>query len=329
MIKELIARKIVNRAESTEPDIEKWDGLQIPTDPEKFNDSFYFTGHSRNGSYVITRLGLRSGGYTEIWFDCKLPQAGKISFKRRDEIRGEGITFGPLTYEPIAAGKKWKIIHQGRCEVGGVETEIFFNATFEAHTRVIDFKRDADYKSVARYLAKEKWTIGWFKKLKDLSQVHYEQGGTLSGFIQYEGKKENFELMSLRDHSFGTRDWKAMMRHLWLSALFEDGSCLNISLVSYSFLSFLHSGYYAKGDEVIPVTKADDFSVVPEGDPVGDSFVIHFSLGDRQTSITCQVNDAVDYTMMASYRICEGVASFTWDDKPGAGICEIGVRLDP
>ncbi len=329
MIKELIARKIVNRAESTEPDIEQWDAVQVPTDPENFNDSFYFTGHGRDGSYVITRLGLRSGGYTEIWFNCKFPEAGTIGFKRRDETRGRGIAFGPLEYEPIEAGKKWKITFRGMADFAGVEKELFFEATFRAQTRVIDFRRDADHDSLARYLAKEKWSLGWFKKLRDLSQVHYEQGGTLSGSIQYDGRRESFELMGLRDHSFGIRDWKAMKRHLWMSALFEDGSCLNISLVSYAFLPFMHSGYYAKGDEVVAVSEADDFSLVPQGDPVGKSFVLNFSLGEKKTAITCNLNDAVDYTMMASYQICEGVASFTWEDKSGAGICEIGVGLEP
>ena len=67
-----------------------------------------------------------------------------------------------------------------------------------------------------------------------------------------------------------------------MSALFEDDSCLNISLVSYSFLPFMHSGYYAKGDEVIAVSEADDFSVVPLDNPVGNSFVLNFPWETRR-----------------------------------------------
>jgi len=327
VIKEWIARKIVNRAESTESDVTLWDALQKPTDPENFNDSFYFTGHDFNGSFVITRLGFRSSGHTELWFDCNFSESGRVSFKVKNESRGEGISYGPLEYICLEPTKKWKIVFQGKADVSGTEKDVSFEAVFDAVSRVIDFKKDADHLSLARYLAKEKWSLKWFRKLKDLSQVHTEQAGRLKGFIEYDNKKETFDLMSVRDHSFGTRDWKAMIRHLWVTVLFEDDSSLNISLVSYEFISFLHSGYYIKGDDVMAVTDSDDFGVVPSGDPRGKSFTLNFSLGNEKKSIICNVNDVVDYTMMKSYKMYEGIASFTLDGKRGVGICEIGTRV--
>ncbi len=302
--------------------------LQNPG-PLNFNDSYYFTGHDSRGSALVTRIGFRGNGSTELWFDMLLPETGPISLPRGNHPRGEGISCGPVKYSCIDPGAVWEIVCTGPMLVSGKENDIFLTARFFASTPVIDFKRHTDSMSLAKYLAGQKWSREWFNKLKDLSQVHYEQGGSLHGRIAVNGKDQVFELRALRDHSFGIRDWNAMRRHAWISVLFDDGRVLNISMVSYSFLPFMHSGYLAGNNYILPVTDASDFSAIFSPPLQGKSSDLNFTVnGGLHARLIMSVENELVYTMGTSYIVHEGIADFTLGCVQGRGIYEYGFNRD-
>ena len=200
---------------------------------------------------------------------------------------------------------------------------------FQADAPIVDFGAHGDSWSLARYLAGQKWSRAWLEKLRDLRQVHYEQGGTLSGRITLDGQVREVSLPEIRDHSFGARNWKAMRRHVWLMALLDDGSNINLSLVSYDFFPYMHSGYRIRNGVIEPVTQAPRFEDIPPNNPKGSSFDCSFRVGKAKTlTLRCQVDDLLEYTMNNEYRFSEGLATFSFGTRKGVGVCESGFSCD-
>ena len=163
------------------------------------------------------------------------------------------------------------------------------------------------------------------EKLRDLGQVHYEQRGSLRGRIQVNGRLHEVALPAVRDHSFGARNWKAMRRHVWLMALLDDGSAVNLSLVSYDFLPYMHSGYRIRHGVIEPVTRAPRFEDLPAGNSMNSSFDCSFRVGrDETLTLHCRVDDLLEYMMGDEYRFFEGLATFQLGTVKGVGVCEFG-----
>ncbi len=325
MLKKIAAYMMVKRGEKNTASDEDLDRLQVPPENPAFNDSFYFTGHDDSGTWIITRMGFRGDGSNELWFDINLPGTGKLTPAEKEYQRGTGISQGPLTYRCIIPGENWRITWDGAMTNKGKTVKVQADLSFDKTMRMVNFKKDTDTWSIARHLAKEKWTLEWFEKLRELSQVHTEQGGIITGTITVDGEEHPVKLRGVRDHSFGTRNWGAMKRHVWLAGLMEDGSVTNIALVNYTFLPFMHSGYVGLENSILPVTDTADFSAVPEGDPTGQSFSLPFRYrggGDRILEV--EVFDRCTYEMGNDYTIYEGVARFTLNGKKGVGISEFG-----
>lgn len=326
MIKRTTAYMMIKRGEKQSPLLEEMEALQIPPENNPaFNDSFYFTGHDEKGTWLITRMGFRGDGSNEFWFDLNIPGVGTLTSPPKKHERGSDITLGPLAYRCITPGKTWQITFDGPMILENKNVEVKAHLRFEKTTRIVNFKRDVDSWSIAGHMARQKWTRAWFEKLKELSQVHIEQGGRITGTVTVDGSEHPVALRALRDHTYGTRNWEAMVRHVWLAALMEDNSVINIALVNYSFLPFLHSGYVGLENTILPVTGTGDFSDVPAGDPTGKSFTLPFRYrGGGKHELEVEVFDKCTYGMGTGYTIYEGTARFSLNGKKGVGISEFG-----
>ena len=80
--------------------------------------------------------------------------------------------------------------------------------------------------------------------------MHFEQGGMLSGTITVDGNTQNYEFHSMRDHSWGTRNWADWKRHVWMCGMLENGDCINVSMIKYDFLGQLSAGFYTSGNTI-------------------------------------------------------------------------------
>ncbi len=323
MLKKLASYLLINRPGMTGYTMEEAESLHSRPEDPWFNDSFYFTGHNEKGEWFVTRLGFRHDKPSEVWLDLNIPGEGRLSLNKPCQ-GGEGIRCGPLSYRCIEPGNRWKILYKGPMECKGKEKKVDLQLEFSGTMPVFDFKKHADVWIMAEALARETWSREWFAKLKDLSQIHYEQGGTLTGQVTVEGKPYHLRLRAMRDHSYGTRKWGAMQQHLWLTALMEDGSFLNVALVRYDFLRHLISGFQAREKRFNPVRGASSLDEVPSGDPIPSKLEVYVKLRDgMEGPLSVRVNDHVHYPMGA-YDIYEGIASFTFNGINGAGISEFG-----
>jgi hypothetical protein len=320
---------MVHRSAKKDVDLSRLEERQTPTGSSFFNDSFYFCGRDASGTSLVFRLGLRPQQRTELWCDLIVPGLGRFRALSVEATDAGRIAHAGLAFECVEPGRVWKITYAGSMETPERAAKVDFELLFQADAPIVDFGVHGDSWSLAGYLAGQKWTRAWFEKLKDLSQVHYEQGGTLNGIIRVEGKTREVSLPAVRDHSFGPRNWKAMRRHVWLMALLEDGSHVNLSLVSYDFLPYMHSGYRIAKDRIEPVTRAPRFEDLPAKNTQGSSFDCSFRVGKSETLILrCRVDDLLEYTMDGAYDFFEGLATFSLGSLKGTGICEFGHAHD-
>jgi hypothetical protein len=326
VVKRLLAYLLVRRPEKKNGNLAALEERQPPGSAPTYNDSFYFCGRDADGTSLVFRLGFRPGLKTELWCDLILPGLGRFRAPYPDENEADGIACGPLRFQCREPGRAWVISYRGPMEAQGGRAEIGLELEFTADSPIVDFGAHGDSWGLAGYLAGQKWSRAWFEKLRDLSQVHYEQGGSLKGTVAVDGRRRGISLRSVRDHSFGARDWGAMQRHAWLMAVMEDGSALNLSLVSYDFLPYMHSGYRIQAGVIQPVTAAPRLDMLPAGSPKGAAFDYSVRIGGAERlTMRCRVDDVLEYVMGDQYRFYEGLATFRLGAQTGVGICEIGV----
>jgi hypothetical protein len=329
VLKRIIAYLLVHRSGKQNRNLVAFEERQPPGDSPHFNDSFYFCGRDASGTSFVFRLGFRPRQQTELWCDLVLPGLGRFHAPRPEETDSGRLGFGPLRFECSDPGRTWTIHYSGPMETQGRTAAVDLELAFEADAGMVDFGAQGDSWSLAGFMASQKWSRAWFGKLRDLSQVHYEQGGTLRGRVTVDGLKREVALPAIRDHSFGARDWKAMRRHAWLMALLEDGSHVNVSLVSYDFLPYMHSGYLIRDGVIQAVTRAPRFEDLPARNAKGASFDCSFRIGKgKPLTLHCRVDDLLEYSMNGQYGFAEGLATFSLGAVKGVGICEFGSAHD-
>ncbi len=325
MLKRLLAYLIIHRPHKKSGDLSALEARQTPDGSPHFNDSFYFCGRDATGTSLVFRLGFRPGRRTETWCDMILPGLGRFRAPLKDEPDSGRIGCGALDFRCREPGRTWTVSYSGPLEDGRRSVKAELDLAFAADTPIIDFSAAGDSWGLAGHIAGQKWSREWFGRLRDLSQVHYEQAGTLSGRIRINGQDRQVALSSVRDHSFGARDWRSMKRHVWIMALMEDGSRINVSLVGYDFLPYMHSGFRISEGRITPVTRAPRFEEVPPSITKGSAFTIVFKAGRNQPiDLRCSVEDMLKYTMADGYRFSEGLAAFSLGSLKGVGVCEYG-----
>ena len=327
MIKKYLSYLLVKRSENNSTDPFEFEKRQGNPFTAFYNDSFYFTGRDDKGTSIVTRLGFRNSGETELWLDMIIPGIGELSIIHEKDkfFLGDNIAYGPVEYTCIEPGRIWRITFKGAMQSGKKKAHVSLDVMFTARMKIFDFKKDGYAWSMAESLASEKWSAKWFSKLKEISQVHYEQGGTMSGFVEINGTRKKLELHAMRDHSFGTRKWTAMDRHLWICGMLEDGRYFNMSIVRYKFLSFIQSGYITEGDTIIPVEKCTHFDEIGEAVEVPKSFTVTIKpLKKDPVIIECLIKGGFNYLMGGDYKIFESLAEYKVGNIKGVGISEFG-----
>lgn len=294
------------------------------------NDSFYFYGGGPGGAF-FTRLGFRTSAETERWFHIYHPAWGTVTLADGGPTPSDLIRAGSLEYACLEPNRRWRIQYEGPLQIsplGGAPPSVQtgrLDLEYTACMPVFDFKRHGDRGPMADAMAAQVWTRSWWSDLSDLKQVHYEQAGRWNGSLQIGDRREDISFSGIRDHSYGTRRWDAMNRHLWLAGIFADGRAFNLSLVDYRFLTGMLAGFYFDGKKTRPVVSGPSW--VGDGGALPKE--IRFTLkprGHEPIEICGDLGESPEFLMGGCYRFRETLARWTVGGGEAWGIAEQGWR---
>lgn len=292
-----------------------------------FNDSSYFNGLGEDGSFFVVRQSFRTTRGNEYWLKLHFPDAGTYELKNFTGVEGEGFQQGALLFECVAPGKTWNISFEGELVQGSENYPARLNLTFEASHPLIDFKDGANQEAVAATIAKEPWNREFFHKLREIKKTHLEQPGTLTGEITIQGKTRAVQWSSLRDHSWGVRNWGKWKRHLWMGAVLDNGEALNFSSISYDFLGQLSAGYMTSQGKTYHLVQAPEFSSFAQNPLVPHQHQIKLVYDNNQTvQLEWEIYNNFLFTMDREYEIFEGMARYKINGIPGRGVAEFGLN---
>ena len=81
----------------------------------------------------------------------------------------------------------------------------------------------------------------------------YEQSCRTSGTVRVDGREIAFDGFGHRDHSWGTRDWRALQHWKWMNATTSDGEASLHAWISFALGDVQVNGYVNRGGTVTPL----------------------------------------------------------------------------
>ncbi len=328
-LKSSLIRRSLNKRRLASPFVvDSAENYSLPDGLDKNQiNSYYFSGHDLKGTSLLFRYAERGNNTAEVWFAYR-DIAGNAYINTKQHCKKEDS--GALL-ECKNPGKEWMLNWQGELKSlsSGRVCEASLGGSFKSASEIFEFGHDVESKVLSDAIAAQKWSSALFDELKANDQIHYEQPGRIEGTLVMDGGSIEISLPAMRDHSYGRRDWNYMNKHFWLMALLEDGSSLNVNMVSYPALRDLRTGYYETGNEAVSVISAEIEGDIEPGS-VPESFAYTVTLADgRKLKVTCRKEDVFLFPMGGGYMLYEGVGSFDLDGVHGRGVLEFGWNGDP
>ncbi|XP_037733825.1 uncharacterized protein LOC114019385 isoform X2 [Chelonia mydas] len=191
-------------------------------------DSVYFTGFTETDkTFVITRLGRRPNGLSEMWLFLRVDGIGEFEHPVHPDmmVRDESEKCwrgGGLMIECLEPHRRWKITFNGRL-------------SWTSFSDIFDFNLDSHPKVFAHAIALEKWSAEFFRRVKKDGEQHsrYEQWGQSIGEIEIEGhEKKEVSMRGVRSHSYGIRNWAEIYRYVMILMHCEGGTSAHLTVVS-------------------------------------------------------------------------------------------------
>ena len=306
-------------------------------------DSYYFNGFDARGNAAVLRL-CRRAGFTEIWLLLRLEGLGMLSLPMHPHTSAPappggasaGIAAAGLRFECVDACRAWRVSYHGalRRESDGALCHVAFDFDWAAATEPFDSDCSADTSALAAAMAREPWSREYFDDLRRAHQTHYEQWGDLSGVVRVEGEAapRRVRLRGMRDHSTGERDWGRFHRYVCNFVSFEDGTHLEVVLVSMLGMTHLVTGYVVlpSGTTHAVTHCAQHLRELGEdGEPPAE-YSLRFKTdapGGAWRSLTCKVAASPHaFDMGGRARVHERIADFTLDGVRGVGVSEFMYR---
>ncbi len=330
ILKSILAVYMTKRKKKREFTLKELESKHTETGKKSFNDSSYFAGISKEGFTFVTRLSFRSDKPNENWMKVNIPGEGVWGFENRNFPEGKGFKQGPLEYECIVPGEKWRIKYEGTLPQGKKEEHIKLDVEWTAAAPLVVFdKVGTTALQVGKQIAKERWDRNFFNKLRELDQVHYEQAGKMTGVIQWKGKRHELEFVGVRDHSWGNRNWPDWDRHFWLLGLLEDGRFFNFSLISYGFVKNLKAAFIYTGDRYKTIFKIPSFDQLKFDSlmPKSLSFPVQEDKDGPVKTLSLKMRTFFPFRMDETYYLRQAESEFVYDGVKGIGFAEMGINL--
>jgi len=329
MVKYFLARKMVGRKRSRSLPLTDLEKLHLQPEVSGYNDSIYFSGWQNDGLSFVTRQAFRSDKENENWLKIHIPGEGVWGFENRQLPAGKGFVQGPLEYHNDIPGSLWILKYKGPVSKDEVEEEVLLDISWKGIGPVIDFDRQgALLENTARQIAQQSWSREFFRKLRELHKVHYEQAGSVAGRIVFRGKEYVFNGHGVRDHSFGRRSWEGWDRHIWYLGVLEDGRYFNASIIDYDFIKDLKAGYLGDASAAETLAGLPSFSELSLKEPLPAEVELPLQLrpGEEKKLLKVRMKAFFPFLMDDTYHIRQALAHFSLDGVPGMGIAEMGIN---
>ncbi len=309
-------------------------------DEKNYNDSWVFQGADAGGNAFLTRLGFRNAGReVELWFwgshNGERYANDQRSILRETDPDPDGIRAGGLAYEKLGEGL-WKITYEGSLNGSPGKAELLW----EADAAMFFSPEHMDSLSTARAMAEMPWSRGYFEKMRRENAVRIEQGGLLSGTIEYAGKKITLNMKGIRDHSWGRRDWSFITRYMWTVFALDKptevagitAKYMAISPVNYGdVFNRITTGWIAGDNKVIPVAYTTDMARVGNDGVIPEHYQLLFrspahkpvsiNIHRRQPEMSWIVSDR-------KFEVNEAWCGLEVNGTKACGIAEFGYSAD-
>ncbi len=189
---------------------------------EQWSDSFYFGGGDGRGLAFYSRVGRRPNeGVTEGALGIWLPGQGFLLAFARGEPTDE-IACGPVELECVEPLKLWKLCFGGG---GRLYERAEHVATDRERFRQVDLDGILNFTAWSDPLSFESGISS------PVASAHYEQPGSIAGVIEVDGRRHPLNGHSLRDHSWGVRDWQGVPYWRWFGIVVDPDNYLLLNNV--------------------------------------------------------------------------------------------------
>ena len=331
LLKKILAVYMVRRGKNRDFTPEQLEVKHVEKSIKSFNDSSYFAGISKEGYSFVTRQSFRVDKPNENWMMVSIPGEGVWGFENRKLKEGRGFKQGTLEYLCKKPGEEWRIKYDGKLPKGEEEAPFKMSLNWKGAAPLVVFdKVGTTPLQVGKQLARKKWTKKFFKKLREIDQVHYEQAGTLSGTFNWKGESKKMDFVGVRDHSWGVRNWEDWDRHFWLLGMLEDGRFFNFSLISYNFVENLQAAFiydFDKYKTIYKIPSFDELNLDPML-PKSMSFKVFEEKNGEPKQVNINMLNFFPFHMDEKYYLRQAEAEFEYDGVKGVGIAEMGVNLN-
>lgn len=329
MLKNALARLMLTRQRRHALSVSELESKHVDPAQPFPNDSSCFYGGDEAGNAAIFRLAFRGPSRAaECWLDFRLAGGPIVGLPENHGPESDGFAYGDVAFVCEEPGKRWRIRYQGPLAErgGGAARDGALDLVFTATHPLFDYAESTDRRLVAQAIARERWTRAFFLKLKDLGQVHYEQFGRLQGTVRFGDRVAELDLLTTRDHSFGSRDWANWERHFWLSGVTADGYGFTAVAIRYDFCGPIYAGFTidpdGSSDAIVECTSLEEVSRRTLW-PTEGVVQLRCRSGARHT-LEFQRDGVFAYEGDGLYLMKEGIGRFRWDGRPAYGLCEFG-----
>ena len=136
--------------------------------------------------------------------------------------------------------------HLGNLHVRQPADQKSAHVTFESDKVKLDYRFEGFHPPFS-YRSNPDGLPNWF------ADNRLEQSGWVKGFIEWNGRRIDFDRVGHRDHSWGIRQWQAPQHWKWLVGYTQDGSRLVNAWIWMAKGETGVGGYVVRDGELVPI----------------------------------------------------------------------------
>ena len=339
--KKIVIQSMEKKKKANPFDIEYSDNYQLPNDATSdVNNSHYFFAFDFDTKECVYFRSARRGAdaFDEVWLVYR-DALGNVYRSNKDHYSKDEKN--PTIVSCLEAGKRMKFTYDGFVRRAKLTTKGYVVADdsmqiplklegiFVGTTPIFEFTTHMDSSVTAAAIAKEKFDKDFQNAFNAIYQIHYEQGGKITLNIDLNNEKSKLnDFHSIRDHSYGKRNWNFFDRYIWNIVILENGEFVHSSMMRYPVLKELQAGFIISKDIIglKSSTSMDDIPVV--GTTPNEYKVEVVFANEKKSVIEASLDFVCPFYFENDFNVNEGVCDFTVDGVRGKGIGEFAFNHD-